>query len=103
MIKHELAKDPALKNESWERFLPVFKTKNQSKRKQPFKKNVKKKYTPFPPPQQESKVRFWFSFCLEPLSCDSLFPCFWCKRLCVQAFVFLACRLTRSWPVVNTF
>ncbi len=56
MIKHELAKDDALRNESWERLLPKFKSKNLSKRKQPHKKRQKKKYTPFPPPQPESKV-----------------------------------------------
>ena len=56
MIKRELAKDEALRNESWERFLPKFKSKNISKRKQPQKKKVKKDYTPFPPPQAESKV-----------------------------------------------
>lgn len=56
MIKRELAKDPELRNESWERFLPKFKSKNISKRKQPKKKKIKKDYTPFPPPQPESKV-----------------------------------------------
>ncbi|XP_032685632.1 KRR1 small subunit processome component homolog [Odontomachus brunneus] len=56
MIKKELAKDPKLKNESWERFLPKFNSKNISKRKQPLKKKEKKPYTPFPPPQQESKL-----------------------------------------------
>nr|QBH74109.1 hiv-1 rev binding protein [Thermobia domestica] len=56
MIKRELAKDPKLKNENWERFLPKFKTKTLSKRKQPKKKKVKKEYTPFPPPQPESKL-----------------------------------------------
>ncbi|CAM1296036.1 KRR1 (predicted) [Pycnogonum litorale] len=56
MIKRELAKDPKLKSENWERFLPKFKSKNISKRKQPKKKNVKKPYTPFPPPQPESKI-----------------------------------------------
>ncbi|CAK9830204.1 KRR1 small subunit processome component homolog [Anthophora retusa] len=56
MIKRELAKDPKLKNENWERFLPNFSSKNISKRKQPKKKKEKKPYTPFPPPQQESKI-----------------------------------------------
>ena len=56
MIKRELAKDPNLKNENWERFLPKFEHKNLSKRKQPFKKKVKKAYTPFPPAQPESKI-----------------------------------------------
>lgn len=56
MIKRELAKDPKLKNEDWERFLPKFNSKNVAKRKQPKKKKVKKPYTPFPPPQQESKL-----------------------------------------------
>ena len=49
-------KDPNLRNENWERFLPKFEKKNLSKRKQPFKKNEKKAYTPFPPPMPESKI-----------------------------------------------
>ena len=56
MIKRELAKDPKLRNENWERFLPKFNSKNISKRKQPKNKKIKKPYTPFPPPQQESKI-----------------------------------------------
>lgn len=56
MIQRELAKDPKLCNENWERFLPKFVSKNISKRKQPKKKKTKKPYTPFPPPQTESKV-----------------------------------------------
>lgn len=56
MIKRELAKDPKLKDENWERFLPKFVNKNISKRKEPKKKKQKKPYTPFPPPQQESKI-----------------------------------------------
>ncbi|PZC79545.1 hypothetical protein B5X24_HaOG216210 [Helicoverpa armigera] len=55
MIKRELMKDQRLKNESWDRFLPTFKSKNVP-RKQPKKKVEKKPYTPFPPPQPESKI-----------------------------------------------
>ncbi|XP_077276061.1 KRR1 small subunit processome component homolog dbe [Temnothorax americanus] len=55
MLKRELAKNPNLKNENWERYLPKYSSKNISKRKEPKKKKEKKPYTPFPPPQQESK------------------------------------------------
>ena len=50
-------KDETLKNESWDRFLPKF-SKSTVKRKKPVIKK-KKQYTPFPPPQQESKVCMW--------------------------------------------
>ncbi|XP_040886111.1 KRR1 small subunit processome component homolog isoform X2 [Toxotes jaculatrix] len=56
MIKRELSKDPDLRVQSWERFLPKFRHKNLAKRKEPKKKSVKKEYTPFPPSQPESKV-----------------------------------------------
>nr|QBH74104.1 hiv-1 rev binding protein [Isotomurus palustris] len=56
MIKKELLKDPKLKNENWERFLPKFKSKTLSKRKQPKNKKIKKPYTPFPPAMPDSKV-----------------------------------------------
>ncbi|KAF2152055.1 eukaryotic type KH-domain (KH-domain type I) [Myriangium duriaei CBS 260.36] len=58
MIKKELAKDPELKNESWDRFLPQFKKRNLSRRRKPFKVTDKanKVYTPFPPPQEKSKI-----------------------------------------------
>eukprot|EP00951_Prasinocladus_malaysianus_P040649 scaffold469527_cov37-Prasinocladus_malaysianus.AAC.1 len=59
MIKRELAKDPALANENWERFLPKFKKKNV-KRKKPHKvsSSGKKKNSdsPFPPLPTPSKV-----------------------------------------------
>jgi len=56
MLKRELSKNPKLKNENWERYLPKYTSKNISKRKEPKKKREKKPYTPFPPPQQESKI-----------------------------------------------
>ncbi|CAI9099311.1 OLC1v1036106C1 [Oldenlandia corymbosa var. corymbosa] len=54
MLRRELAKDPALANENWDRFLPTFKKKNVKQKK--VKSKEKKPYTPFPPPQQPSKV-----------------------------------------------
>jgi ribosomal RNA assembly protein len=82
MIKRELAKDPKLANESWDRFLPKFrrkhlKTSEKTARKnerleaknversaaglEPIKtaKPQKKTYTPFPPPQLPRKVRIY--------------------------------------------
>jgi ribosomal RNA assembly protein len=58
MIKRELAKDPELRDQSWDRFLPNFKKRTLSKRKQPMKvtDKSKKTYTPFPPPREKSKV-----------------------------------------------
>ena len=58
MIKRELAKDPNLANESWDRFLPNFKKRTLSKRRVP--QNVtdksKKPYTAFPPAPEKSKI-----------------------------------------------
>lgn len=86
MIKRELAKDPKLAEENWERFLPKFRRRREKKKggadneggyeagpsgsnampiegedgQPPMKKqkkaNEKKVYTPFPPAQQPSKV-----------------------------------------------
>ncbi|KDQ65017.1 hypothetical protein JAAARDRAFT_52934 [Jaapia argillacea MUCL 33604] len=77
MIKRELAKDPKLATESWDRFLPQFrkrhlKTSEKTARKnealeaknvvdcgaekEKGKKKEKKVYTPFPPPQLPRKV-----------------------------------------------
>ncbi|KAL7628918.1 ribosomal RNA assembly protein krr1 [Parahypoxylon ruwenzoriense] len=58
MIKRELAKDPELAHENWERFLPNYKKRSLSKRIVPYKVTDKSKkvYTPFPPPQEKSKV-----------------------------------------------
>jgi len=58
MIKRELQKDPELAGESWDRFLPHFKKRNLTKRRVPHKVTDKSKkvYTPFPPPQEKSKV-----------------------------------------------
>jgi len=80
MIRRELAKDPKLANESWERFLPQFRKRHLKTSKKTAKKNekleqkaearkvagldpgtsktpAKKMYTPFPPPQLPRKVR----------------------------------------------
>jgi len=83
MIMKELEKDPKLKDESWERFLPTFKKKNVQRRKprqlveerqkmaaaastgvasageeskSTGTRKKKKSYTPFPPAQQPSKI-----------------------------------------------
>jgi ribosomal RNA assembly protein len=53
MIKRELAKNPDLAGESWDRFLPHFKKQNVKRKK--VKKEKKKKYTPFPPEQMPRK------------------------------------------------
>jgi ribosomal RNA assembly protein len=87
MIRRELAKDPKLATESWDRFLPKFRRRHLTSSEKSAKKrerlaakpeapapkavngdamNVdaseppkkkKKIYTPFPPPQQPRKVR----------------------------------------------
>ena len=53
MIKKELGKNPDLKDENWERFLPKFKKQNVKRRTtlQEKQKKKKKEYTPFPPEQ----------------------------------------------------
>lgn len=58
MIKRELAKDPELKNENWDRFLPNFKRKTLSSRRKPLHvtDKTKKVYTPFPPAPEKSKM-----------------------------------------------
>ncbi len=54
MIKKELMKNPDMKNENWERFMPHFKKQNV-KRKKVKQERKKKEYTPFPPEQLPRK------------------------------------------------
>ncbi|KAJ2489148.1 ribosomal RNA assembly protein krr1 [Coemansia sp. RSA 2050] len=54
MIRKELAKDPKLANESWDRFLPRFKKRN-IKQKKP-KLGKKRKRELFPPEPMPSKI-----------------------------------------------
>ena len=85
MIKRELAKDPKLANESWDRFLPKFRRKHLKTSEKTARKNErleaknaervaaglepiksaqpeKKVYTPFPPAQLARKVRvYWWT------------------------------------------
>eukprot|EP00163_Fabomonas_tropica_P000914 TRINITY_DN1066_c0_g1_i1.p1 TRINITY_DN1066_c0_g1~~TRINITY_DN1066_c0_g1_i1.p1 ORF type:complete len:378 (+),score=85.87 TRINITY_DN1066_c0_g1_i1:485-1618(+) len=56
MIKRELAKDPKLREESWDRFLPQFKKKPAPKKKKPKKTGPKKEKKLFPPAPTMSKV-----------------------------------------------
>ncbi|KAI6186541.1 Tr-type G domain-containing protein [Aphelenchoides besseyi] len=63
MLKRELQKDEKLRNENWQRFLPPMKRREQTaaeakavKKKKRSKWNKKPEYTPFPPPQQPSKI-----------------------------------------------
>merc|ERR1719499_2605171 len=54
MIKRELEKNPDLKNENWERFLPNFKKRNvQRKTKKVEKKKSKDVFPPLPTPRKE--------------------------------------------------
>lgn len=63
MIRRELAKDPHLRNESWNRFLPQFKRQNMKRRRPQNVRDTESRtdtdsrtYMPFPPPQQPSKI-----------------------------------------------
>jgi len=57
MIKRELAKDPKLATESWDRFLPKLPKKSLSKRWKPRVVREKPKDKPlFPPPQTPRKI-----------------------------------------------
>lgn len=56
MIKKELMKDENLRDQDWTRFMPRFESTSHSKKKTKKVQKKKKEYTPFPPPQPESKI-----------------------------------------------
>ena len=88
MIRRELMSDPALKNESWDRFLPKFKKRNVQ-RKKPTAAKEKKDYTPFPPPPVESKVCMRVVFvcvCVCVCECECVCVCACvCVRVCADS------------------
>lgn len=53
MIKEELSKDPEMKDQNWDRFLPQFKKRCVKRKKV---KKVEKEYNPFPPEQLPRKI-----------------------------------------------
>lgn len=56
MIKEKLAKDPEMKNENWDRFLPQFKKRNIKRKKPKYTKKKENDYNPFPPEQMPRKI-----------------------------------------------
>jgi ribosomal RNA assembly protein len=56
MTKRELAKDPSKANEDWSPYLPRHKTHQKKRRKAAGADKPKKKYTPFPPLPEKSKL-----------------------------------------------
>jgi ribosomal RNA assembly protein len=53
MIRRELEKDPELKDENWERFLPSFKKRNVQRKKIKVKKKKREVFPPLPVPRKE--------------------------------------------------
>ena len=118
MIRRELAKDPKLATESWDRFLPQFRKRHLKTSEKTAKKNEKivqkvearkaaglettveeltrkevmkkKVYTPFPPPQLPRKVRssHFFLYFLG-------LTCYFFHRLCLGRFTI---RIGRIFP-----
>ena len=70
MIKRECAKNPALRNENWSRFLPKYKSKVVKKEK----KDIKEKNppTPFPPAPVSSKIDKELGMIFEKIKCAYL-------------------------------
>lgn len=115
MIKRELAKDPQLATESWDRFLPKFRKKHLTTAQKTTKKNErqqeknearkaagleavgqtskkteKKVYTPFPPAQQPRKV------CGLVLQCSSPVIEYLYRSTCNSSLENISSKLTRK-------
>lgn len=106
MIRRELAKDPKLATESWDRFLPQFRKRHLRTSEKTAKKNekveqknearkaagldvdtqtvtskpAKKVYTPFPPAQLPRKVGFVLLL-LQSGGLIAFFCCVWCRLI----------------------
>lgn len=123
MIKRELAKDPQLATESWDRFLPGFRKRHLRTSEKTARKNerlhekdearqvaglapiaeankdkpAKKVYTPFPPAQLPRKVRF----CADPRAGSGVNKMNY-RWICNWSRESIFSSLTRRWSAMRS-